>query len=254
MEIFCGRCKKHFECKEDMILEKSNSLLYLKCPYCQKVLTHQKDASVPFFIPTIVRQQLYDLGYSRWDVDNMTPQTAQEIIQKRLCKSRGESKQESLSAEERGQLAHEIVGWLIVHDEQTKPQTLELKPGHNYIGRKSESKPVPLGIETDDLAMSRWHCDIEVTYNDKLNDYDFIIHDMQSRNGTILNGRVQRKLHEKDLIYLNNNDTFQLGITKIAFRKNSGIQKKEKVVKEVLDSPYQPTLVVSKDKIEHLYK
>ena len=45
-------------------------------------------ASVPLTITSQVRQQLYDLGYTKQDVDAMKPETAQDIIAKQTTKSK----------------------------------------------------------------------------------------------------------------------------------------------------------------------
>lgn len=45
-------------------------------------------ASVPLVITSQVRQQLYDLGYSKQDVDAMKPETGQDIITKQITKAK----------------------------------------------------------------------------------------------------------------------------------------------------------------------
>ncbi len=149
--------------------------------------------------------------------------------------------------------AMEITGWLIVHDETVEPQSFDLKIGKNSIGRKS-SLDVDIAIATDDMTMSRQHCVIEVSLNERIEKYSFCINDFKSTNGTILNGHVERKLHEHDLIYLSDGDTFQLGMTKIVFKQNSSIKQKAAVVKEVLKQPYMPTVVITKEQLKHIYK
>ena len=147
----------------------------------------------------------------------------------------------------------EITGWLVVHDETVKPQSFDLKPGKNSIGRRS-SMDVDIAIETDDMTMSRQHCVIEVNLNERTEEYSFCINDFKSTNGTVLNGQIERKLHEHDQIYLSDGDTFQLGMTKIVFRKNNDAKQKSAIVKEVLDQPYMPTVVITKDHLKHIYK
>ena len=147
----------------------------------------------------------------------------------------------------------EITGWLIVHDETAEPQSFDLKIGKNSIGRKS-SLDVDIAIATDDMTMSRQHCVIEVNINERTEKYSFCINDFKSTNGTILNGQVERKLHEHDLIYLADGDIFQLGMTKIVFKENSNKNQKAAVVKEVLKQPYMPTVVITKEQLKHIYK
>ena len=147
----------------------------------------------------------------------------------------------------------DIPGWLIVHDETVKPQSFDLKIGKNSIGRSS-SMDVDIAIETDDMTMSRQHCIIEIIINDRSGEFSFCINDLKSTNGTILNGQVERKLHEDDQIYLSDGDTFQLGMTKVVFRQNSDIKQKADIVKEVLEQPFMPTVVITKDQLKHIYK
>ena len=147
----------------------------------------------------------------------------------------------------------EITGWLIVHDETVEPQSFDLKIGKNSIGRKS-SLDVDIAIATDDMTMSRQHCVIEVSLHERTEKYSFCINDFKSTNGTILNGHIERKLHEHDLIYLSDGDTFQLGMTKIVFKENNSIKQKSAIVKEVLKQPYMPTVVITKEQLKHIYK
>lgn len=152
-----------------------------------------------------------------------------------------------------GSTAMATPGWLIVHDETVKPQSFDLKPGKNSVGRSS-SMEVDIAIETDDVTMSRQHCIIDVSLHERSGEYSFCINDFKSTNGTILNGAIERKLHEQDLIYLNDGDTFQLGLTKVVFKKNSDVKHKAAVVKEVLGQPYMPTVVITKERLKHIYK
>ena len=275
MEIICGKCKTKFEDSEDLLLKKGPLFSYFKCPRCGKIVTVKKiepavinseptplnnlenmdyndnsgAAGIPFFITSATRQQLYDLGYSRLDVDHMSPYNAREIIAAQKKKPAVHREPEMPQVSER----KEIPGWLIVHDETVKPQTFDLVVGKNLIGRKS-SMQVNIPIETEDMTMSRQHCVIEVVLNERSGEYDFMINDFKSTNGTILNGRVQRKLFEQDVIYLSDGDTFQLGMTKIVFRKNNEVQKKAAIVKEVLGQPYMPTVMINKDQVERFFK
>lgn len=147
----------------------------------------------------------------------------------------------------------EIPGWLIVHDETVEPQSFDLKVGKNSIGRKS-SMDVDIAIVTDDMTMSRQHCIVDVSVHERTGQHSFCINDFKSTNGTILNGHIERKLHEHDLIYLSDGDTFQLGMTKIVFKKNNNLNQKAAVVKEVLNQPYMPTVVITKEQLKHVFK
>ena len=101
-------------------------------------------------------------------------------------------------------------------DDRTEEQIFILKEGRNTIGRlsmlKSESIPdVP--IFTSDKKMSRnYHCEIILTK--KGNNYEAIVRDNNSPNGTFLNGSTQA-LKPDDEIFLNDLDVFVIGETKI---------------------------------------
>lgn len=283
MNITCNKCRNSFEVKPELLFKEGPLFNYLKCPACGKIFTVKKNigltenesiinseaaeerpknqdpqkpftmsdsknssvGSVPFMITAAVRQQLYQLGYSSQDVDRMKPEEAQALIKSLKAKPNNLQQQE--------QQKIEVPGWLIVHDETVRTQTFDLKEGKNIVGRKS-SMSVDIAIETDDLTMSRLHCFIEVVLNETRGEFDFLISDLKAVNGTIINARIQRKLGEQDVIYLNDGDTFQLGLTKIVFKKNSDLKKKEVVVKEVLNQPYQPTVVFNREKMEHIFK
>jgi pSer/pThr/pTyr-binding forkhead associated (FHA) protein len=201
---------------------------------------------IAFTITHAIRQQLYDLGYSQQEVFDMPPEIAHEIVRFQITKP-------AKAGNEAKALKAQVPGWLIVHDETARVQSFDLKEGKNVIGRKS-SMAVDIAIETEDLTMGRRHCMVEVKVNEKRGGFDFLISDLKSVNGTILNGRIQRKLTDQDVIYLNDGDTFQLGLTKVVFKRNSELKIKETVVKEVVNQPYQPTVIITQDKVEQIFK
>lgn len=209
---------------------------------------HQKAAGIAFTITKAIRQQLYDLGYTKEDVYAMNPEVAQEIIRLNNTKSGGIRKARHAQPE----IQHP--GWLIVHDERVNLQSFDLNEGRNIVGRKASSATVDIAIETDDMTMSRRHCLIEVVLNERRGEYDFLISDLNALNGIILNSRIQRRLGENDVIYLNDGDTFQLGLTKIVFKRNTEMRVKEAVVREVANQPYEPTVVISKDRVQQMFK
>ncbi len=210
MELTCGKCKKKFEDRADLILKQGPVFTYFKCPHCSKIVTVKKIQAA-----------------AEAAKDMQALQTNNSVM--------------------------EITGWLIVHDETVEPQSFDLKMGKNSIGRRS-SLDVDIAISTDDMTMSRQHCVIEVSLNERTEKYSFCINDFKSTNGTILNGHIERRLHEHDLIYLSDGDTFQLGMTKIVFKENSNVKQKAAIVKEVLKQPYMPTVVITKEQLKHIYK
>ena len=104
----------------------------------------------------------------------------------------------------------------VLKDERTEEQIFNLKEGKNTIGRlsmlKSESIP-DIPIFTSDKKMSRnYHCEIILTK--KGHNYEAIIRDNNSPNGTFLNNSTQA-LKSDDEIFLNDLDVFIIGETKI---------------------------------------
>jgi FHA domain len=138
----------------------------------------------------------------------------------------------------------DVPGWLFVHDENTISQSFNLKQGRNMIGRKS-AFPADIAIETKDEHMSRRHCVIEVTENANRG-FAFKLSDYNALNGTFINGRIQKKLEAEDIILLNDGDTLQLGLTKIVFRINTNMFSKEKIMTQLNETAYSPTVYIKR--------
>ncbi len=135
-----------------------------------------------------------------------------------------------------------IVGFLIVHDEMTKPQTFTIKTGKNCIGRKDKDKPCEIMIETEDAYMSRNHCVIEGGM-DKSGNICLILYDLGSLNGTYLNGNPKR-LSKEDKVYLEDGDTIQIGKTKVMVKLVKSSKTAEEARKNVMSLPYSKTVVI----------
>jgi pSer/pThr/pTyr-binding forkhead associated (FHA) protein len=110
-----------------------------------------------------------------------------------------------------------IAGWLIVHTENKKAKTFNLYEGVNYIGRKKTDPNANVIIIDDDPFVSRTHAFIKCKESGgKLH---FVLYDgdghKPSVNGVFLNGNDDRI----DQHYLlKENDTVQIGITKLVFK------------------------------------
>lgn len=104
----------------------------------------------------------------------------------------------------------------ILKNEKTEEQTFTLKEGLNTIGRFSlnQNSPLPdIPIFTMDKKISRnRHC--EIFLQKSKNSYEVIIRDKASKNGTFLLNS-EKPLRPEDEIFLNNNDLFIIGETKI---------------------------------------
>jgi pSer/pThr/pTyr-binding forkhead associated (FHA) protein len=134
------------------------------------------------------------------------------------------------------------VGFLIVHDENTKSQTFTLKSGRNCIGRKDADKPCDIMIETEDAYMSRNHCIIEGRI-DRSGNIRLILYDLGSLNGTYLNENPKR-LSKEDKVYLEDGDTIQIGKTKVMVKLIRTSRNAEEARKNVLNLPYSKTVII----------
>jgi pSer/pThr/pTyr-binding forkhead associated (FHA) protein len=134
------------------------------------------------------------------------------------------------------------VGFLIVHDENTKSQTFTLKTGRNCIGRKDADKPCDIMIETQDPYMSRNHCMIEGKM-DRSGNIQLILYDPGSLNGTYLNEN-QKRLGKEDKVYLEDGDTIQIGKTKVMIKLIKSAKNSEEARKNVMNLPYSKTVII----------
>ena len=140
--------------------------------------------------------------------------------------------------------AHEPAGWLVRHTENQTPKTYSLWKGNNYIGRKLHETLKPFLVIEEDLYISRVHAMISVEGNPDR--FSFYIEDSaqsnsgaESKNGTYLNGNEKRiTLRTK----LNENDTIQIGVTKLILRYN--LHPIKKIVKEVEKSKFMHTVAL----------
>ncbi len=138
----------------------------------------------------------------------------------------------------------EQVGWLVVHDENTAPQTIILKEGRNVVGRKSPDKPCDAMIDTTDVHMSRHHSVIEVSRRPD-GHYQYLISDCGSTNGTFINANEQHKLSSYDRVYLKDGDTIQLGRTKVVLKTQQTVDSPAQAQQVVTKKDYLKTVVLS---------
>lgn len=93
----------------------------------------------------------------------------------------------------------------------TEGGTYELHPGKNILGRPSRSGVssagvnVPLRVADAHASVSRRHCQIEVI--EKRQRWQYILSDLESRNGTFLNGH---RLNRDEEVYLQPGDEVML--------------------------------------------
>lgn len=114
----------------------------------------------------------------------------------------------------------EVAGWLVVHDEKTPLQTFNLKMGKQLIGRKSESRPCDIMINSQDEYMSRNHFFIEVKTSIN-HGMIYILIDNGSTNYTFINTATLAMLKQNDQYILKDGDVIQAGETKIVFKSRT---------------------------------
>ena len=134
-------------------------------------------------------------------------------------------------------------GWLVVHDENAKPQTYELKASKNTIGRLNNSKPCDIMIDTKDSYMSRNHFIIEVEPNAK-GGFTYSISDPGSLNGTLINADRSKRLSPNDILYLVDGDVIQAGRTKIVLKTPKTSKSAGEAEKTVVKTDYTKTIII----------
>ncbi|MPR36059.1 FHA domain-containing protein [Salmonirosea aquatica] len=143
------------------------------------------------------------------------------------------------------------MGWLVVHDENAPPQTHPLRIGRQIVGRKSVSRPCDIMIETDDPYMGRNHCIVEVKPS-RSGGYDFFLSDVtmtsgtpeqMSTNGTFVNA-YPTALRPKDMVYLNDGDTIQMGKTKVVIKTLITATNGQDASRIVQETDYSPTVII----------
>lgn len=137
----------------------------------------------------------------------------------------------------------EPAGWLVRHTEDQSPKTFSLWKGNNYIGRKIHDTVKPLIVIDEDLYISRIHALITVEGNESPS---FYIEDSaasnkgtESKNGTYINGNEKRMTKKTKL---KENDTIQIGVTKLILRYNNNAINK--IIKEVEKSKFMHTVAL----------
>ncbi|NTS43873.1 FHA domain-containing protein [Flavisolibacter sp. BT320] len=134
-----------------------------------------------------------------------------------------------------------LVGWLIVHTENRKTETFSLFEGINFIGRKKKEEDANWIVLSDDPFVSRTHAFIKAKRNNE--HLQFVLYDgdgsKPSVNGIYLNGKETRI---NQFCSLQENDTIQIGSTKLVFRirKDEGSISAEVV--EVMNTDFIRTI------------
>lgn len=138
-----------------------------------------------------------------------------------------------------------IVAWLIVHTENKKAVSYDLYEGINYIGRKKTDDKANNIVIEDDPFISRTHAFIKCKEaGDKIRCmlYDGDGH-KPSVNGVFLNGDdVRINQH----CSLRENDTVQVGTTKMVFKERKDHRSITGELEEVMRTAFIRTIDVNK--------
>lgn len=134
-----------------------------------------------------------------------------------------------------------VVGCLIVHTEDRRSETFSLYEGVNFVGRKKRDDGAASIVLQDDPFVSRTHAFIKAkTVNGQL---QFMLYDgdgsKASANGVYLNGKETRISQHCSLA---ENDTIQIGTTKLVFKIRKEDRSVTGEVEEVLRTGFIRTI------------
>ena len=139
-------------------------------------------------------------------------------------------------------MTQKTAGWLIIHTEGKEKKSYPLKEGKNLIGRKTTKNTPDIAIT--DKYISRHHAAIYIKSNKKY-EYEYYIADnaealgKPSLNGTFINGNDQRIINSMEL---SDNDTIQVGETKLVLKTSVVAIDVEEAVKLVGKTGYKKTI------------
>lgn len=152
------------------------------------------------------------------------------------------SNQQSASSNSSSQQNKTAIAWLVRHTENQSAKTFPIYYGKNYVGR-AEKPGTPTVVINEDPYVSRTHALLEVV---EVNPLQIMVYDepstnggKASKNGTYINGDDRRLT--KNMI-VKENDTIQIGMTKLRVRTNN--TSVQKIVQEVEESDYMKTVVI----------
>jgi hypothetical protein len=135
------------------------------------------------------------------------------------------------------------VAWLVVHTENKTTRSFPLFEGETVVGRDPSGKKNTI-VLADDQYVSRYHCSFIIAGNNNetsvvVVDDGHINNGKTSKNGTFVNGSDDRILVRQ----LNENDTIQVGYTKMVFKWDENKGKKH-VEEEVRHTEFIKTVVI----------
>lgn len=134
-----------------------------------------------------------------------------------------------------------VIGWLIVHTEGRKSETFSLYEGVNFVGRKKRDDGATSIVLQDDPFVSRTHAFIKAKRAS--GQLQFMLYDgdgsKTSVNGVYLNGKETRINQHCSLA---ENDTVQIGTTKLVFKIRKEDKSVSGEVEEVVSTDFIRTI------------
>jgi hypothetical protein len=133
----------------------------------------------------------------------------------------------------------EPVAWLIRHTENQSSKTFPLYPGKNFLGRKPLPGLTPFIEVEEDPYISKVHAVLFAESNGIYINDPSPEEGKPSKNGIFINANENRLTAKTRL---KENDTVQIGVTKLILRYNNSSIKK--IVQEVEETDYMHTVVI----------
>lgn len=106
------------------------------------------------------------------------------------------------------------------HDSTLVGQTLALTTPRFIIGRRPDKLGLQLSLQLVHYLISPYHADIRYMVGEGADEYGFYVRDMNSENGTKLNGET---IQAGTSVKLNDGDEISLGFTVLKFSQISNV-------------------------------
>ena len=134
-----------------------------------------------------------------------------------------------------------VLAWLIVHTENRNAVPLPVREGVNFIGRKKKDDGANWIVIGNDPFVSRTHAFIKAKQSNGL--WHFVLYDgdgsKASVNGIFLNGKETRV---NQYCSLTENDTVQIGTTKLVFRTKKESRSVSGELEDVMHTDFIRTI------------
>ena len=224
------RCP-HKDCNTKMYIQENlleNPQTKIKCPSCKRIFK-------PF--------------------ETLSKMCQSEILTKkeRESKTLTNNEETGIYGSNKSSDNSEVVGWLVVHDENAKSQTYDLHLGRQLVGRVSQEFPSDIMIETTDQHMHREHFYIVIKKNGR-GQYSYLLetHPRSFKgNGTFIDTkrlsefeRQLKRLSLGELIYMEDGALIQAGNTKMFLKTKAAVLNKQDATRIVTQQKYTKTILL----------